>query len=203
MFLPSWQYDRGDPGLKLFTLANPLLPEVPDGAEVFEIGSCDTDFLDRVKECRPDLRPSGIDWRPFTSGAPHRVLQGNVLEAKFDEGRFHAVFGLSSIEHIGLGRYQNDPINSAGDWLTIAKVRDWLAPGGWCYFDVPYTPEGSGVFSGNKCRCYDDQTLQERFGAHKVLGYTDLDVGGWIPKPTQNRDNQRPFWYVALLIRKD
>ena len=203
MFLPSWQYDGGDPGLRLFTLANPLLPEVEKGCEVFEIGSCDTDFLDRVEQCRPDLKPSGVDWREFKSGNPRKVLRGNVLELTFGDGRFGAIFGLSSIEHIGLGRYQNDPINSAGDWLTIAKVRDWLKPGGWCYFDVPYTPEGSGVYSGNKCRCYDDQTLTERFGAHEVLGYTDLAVSGWIEKPTKNNEGLRPFYYVALLIRKD
>jgi hypothetical protein len=130
-------------------------------------------------------------------------LQGNVLELTFEEGRFAAVFGLSSIEHIGLGRYKNDPIDSGGDFVTLQKVRDWLAPGGWCYFDVPYTPEGSGVFSGNKCRCYDDKTLAERFGPHAVLGYADLSVRGWIEKPTTNNTGARPYYYVAILIRKD
>lgn len=198
MFLPRWTYDGTDPGLRLFTLANPLLPSVPTGSEVFEIGSADTDFLARVHEADRSLVVAGIDWRACKD---NRVIQGDVLKAKFGHDRFSAVCSLSAIEHVGLGRYK-DPISPAGDIEAIWHVKDWLTREGWCYFDVPYTPEGYQVFSGNKCRCYDDAALQQRFGKHDVLGYADLDVSGWIEKPTKNRDAQRPFYYVAILVRK-
>jgi len=202
MFLSNWTYDGGDPGLRLFTLANEKLPPVSDGGEVFEIGSCDTDFVARVKQAQPGLIVSGIDQREYL-GDPTPILRGDVLQVKFPHERFAAVCSLSAIEHIGLGRY-GDPIDTFGDVKTLVKVRDWLTPGGWCYFDVPYTPEGYGLLNTNKCRCYDDEALKSRFGEHEVLGYTSPAVERWVEKPTKNHDGMsRPFWYVALLVRKD
>lgn len=198
MFLPDWTYTGDDPGLKLFTLARPQLPAVPEGAELFEIGASDTDVLERIQQARPDLRVGGIDWRP--SSRP-MVLQGDVLQLKLGKERFAAVLGLSSVEHLGLGRY-GDPFGQYGDIETVHKAKGWLTPDGWFYLDVPYTPEGFQVFGTNKCRCYDDAALTARFGPHQVLGYTDLNVSGWIEKPVTNNGGSRPFYYVAILIRR-
>jgi len=195
MFLSRWVYGGGDPGLKLFTLANPLLPAVSH-PDVLEIGSHDTDWVQRARHADPSMSVHGVDWRGGLG-----VVKADILtwECAF---RKDAVVSLSAIEHIGLGHYDSDPLDPHGDIKTIQRVRDWLRPGGFCYFDVPYTPEGYQVI-GTKCRCYDDQRLLERFGPHEVLGYTDLSVNGWIEKPTRNNANGRPFGYVALLIRKD
>jgi hypothetical protein len=202
VFLSHWAYDGGDPGLRLFTLANDKLPPVPDGSRVFEIGSCDTDFVTRVQRAQPGLIVSGIDQRAYTGEVDAPILRGDVLEVEFPAQHFAAVCSLSAIEHIGLGRY-GDPIDPIGDVKTLMKAQQWLEPGGWCYFDVPYTPEGYHVLKTNKCRCYDDTALQARFGAHDVLGYTDPDVRGWVEKPTRNFTGPRPYWYVALLVRKE
>jgi hypothetical protein len=112
------------------------------------------------------------------------------------------VCSLSAIEHIGLGRYQ-DPLDPDGDIKTMQKVREWLKPGGWCYFDVPYTPEGYCFYDTNKCRCYDDHALLERFGPHEVLGVVTTHCEQWMVKPTTNHAGPRPWWYIALLVRKD
>ena len=55
MFLKDWYYPGSDPALSVFTLANPLLPSVPDGGNVLEIGSCDTPFANMVKKANPTL----------------------------------------------------------------------------------------------------------------------------------------------------
>lgn len=196
MFLPNWSYDGPDPGLRLFTLANPKLPAVGDDAEVFEIGSADTDWLARVDGCSAHV-VRGIDWRKT---GRLDVIRGDVMTANLPIG-LDAVVSLSTIEHVGLGHYENDPVDVYGDIKTVQRVRDHLNAGGFFYFDVPYAPEGYFV-KGTKCRVYDDQALQERFGPHEVLGYTLPSVNGWIEKPTRNCDGPKPYYYVALLVRK-
>lgn len=200
MLIPDWTYDGDDPGLKLFTLANPMLPALPvERAFVYEIGSADTDWIERVRVARPLWYVGGMDWRPW----PGRkgVDCGDVRTAPLPYA--HAFVSLSAIEHIGLGYYDHDPVDPYGDIKTVQRMRDYLHPGGVIYLDVPYAPEGYWQF-GQKCRIYDDQALVERFGPHQVLGYTGLGVRGWIEKPTRNHDDRhRPFYYVALVIRKD
>lgn len=202
MFLPNWRYDGRDPGLRVFTLANPHLPPVPDGGHVLEIGSCDTDFVKMVREANPSLTVTGIDQRRYKGTDPTGVLLADVLTVDLPPASVDAVCSLSAIEHIGLGRY-NDPLDPDGDTKTLDRVRDWLTPGGWCYFDVPYTPEGYFLYDGNKCRCYDDRALRERFGPHERLGVSSTHGEAWIETPTRNHPGPRPFWYVALLVRKD
>lgn len=193
MFLPNWSYDGADPGLRLFTLANPKLPSVSPLAEVLEVGAADTDFVERVN--LTGMSAWGIDWRETKRP---RVYRDNIMTRDF-----HCVdvaIGISSIEHIGLGHYDNDPVDPYGDIKTIQRLRDHVTD--FIYFDVPYAPEGYWV-KGTKCRIYDDQSLKERFGPHEVLGYTTGSVDGWIEKPTTNATGPRPYYYVALLVRKD
>ena len=201
MFLKDWTYDGTDPGLKLFTLANPLLPEVKRTTPaIFEIGCCDTDFMERAGKYATVY---GIDWcerkHPNVD-----AMRGDVMTARLFECRADAIISLSTIEHIGLGRYDHDPLDPYGDIKTIQRLREHLAPGGFIYFDVPYAPEGYFLLNGNKCRVYDDVALRERFGPHTVLGYTTHAVDGWIEKPTTNQPGDRPYYYAAILIeRKD
>lgn len=189
MFLPHWSYHGADPGLKLFTLANPKLPASTACPFVFEIGCADTDFMARVAGCGALV--AGIDWRKG---------QQDVMTATLPQADVFA--SLSAIEHIGLGHYEKDPIDPYGDIKTVQRVRDHLRPGGFFYFDVPYAPEGYWQ-KGTKCRIYDDRALRERFGPHEVLGYTTASVDGWIDKPTTNAADHRPYYYVALLVKKD
>ena len=197
MFLPAWTYDGRDPGLRLFTLANEKLPEA-EGEWFWEIGCCDTDFMERVRRVRPSARITGIDWRQ-RAGAQ----QADILTASIPSGTsYDAVIALSTVEHIGLGHYDRDPIDPYGDIKAVQRVREYIHRNGFFYFDVPYAPEGYFV-KGTKCRVYDDQALKERFGPHKVLGYTLPSVDGWIEKPTVNCQQPKPYYYVALLIRKD
>ena len=205
MFLPNWTYTLTDPGLKVFTLANPLLPSIPDGGSVLEIGSCDTDFVGLVSKENPTLTVTGIDQRD--DNIKHRdrtkIVQADVMTHEFAPESFDAICSLSAIEHIGLGRYK-DPLDPDGDIKTLNKVREWLKPGGWCYFDVPYTPEGYFLYNTNKCRCYDDRALLERFGPHEVLGVANVtNTAFQQPIPTANQGGVRPWWYIALLVRKD
>lgn len=200
MLIADWAYSGDDPGLKLFTLANPLLPGFSGFRPfLYEIGCADTNWLERVRVLEPSWIVGGMDWRPQKG----RTFcdTGDVLTAPFP--MVSAFIGISSIEHVGLGHYDSDPKDPDGDIKTVKKLRAHLIPSGFIYMDVPYAPEGYWIY-GSKCRCYDDRSLTERFGPHTVLGYTTPAVDGWIDKPTKNHDERgRPFYYVALLLRKD
>lgn len=195
MFLAAWSYDGDDPGLRVFSACNPKLPE--GGVRVYEIGASDTDWLERVVACDPSKNVRGVDWR-LQKGRP-LVDQADVLTMALPVA--DVFVGISSLEHVGLGHYEMDPIDPYGDIKAVQRLRDALAPGGFLYFDVPYAPEGYWQ-KGTKCRIYDDRSLTERFGPHDIVGYFNPS-GCEIDKPVKNCSGDRPYWYVALLIRKD
>lgn len=197
MFLPNWSYDGADPGLRLFTLANAKLPHVHSGVFIYEIGAADTDWVERAEKCLPLASIGGVDWRDT---GRQNIKRGDVMTMPLPNP--NVFVGISSIEHIGLGHYEKDPVDPDGDTKAVLRLKSHLQTDGWIYFDVPYAPEGYHQI-GTKCRVYDDQALRERFGPHEVLGYTNPSVDGWIDKPTTNHQGQRPYYYVALLIRKD
>lgn len=200
MLIADWAYSGDDPGLRLFTLANPLLPELRGFRPfLYEIGCADTNWLERTRVLEPTWIVGGIDWRPQKGRAGCDT--GDVLTSPLP--KVSAFIGISSIEHVGLGHYDGDPVDADGDIKAVQKLRDHLIPGGFLYLDVPYAPEGYWVM-GTKCRVYDDAALLERFGPHEVLGYTTPNVDGWIEKPTRNyQEGGRPFYYVAILLRRD
>lgn len=199
--LPNWpEVVTNDPGFRLWQLARPLLPPVPQGGDVLEVGYRDTPWATYCKRADPTLRVVAIDWRPVEPQPGVDVLQGDVMAQAWHPQTWDVVVGLSSFEHVGLGHYARDPLYQNGDSALVHRIRKWLKPGGWCYFDVPYAPEGYFV-DGTRCRVYDDHALVGRFGPHEVLGYTRPSVEGWIEKPTRNCVEPRPYYYVALLIR--
>lgn len=195
MLIANWSYDGDDPGLRLFTVCNPKLPA--GGPRVYEIGACDTDWIERVMACDPSKNVRGMDWREEPRACMDR---GDVLT--MDLPVADAFVGISSIEHVGLGNY-TDPVDADGDMKAVRRLKDALAPGGFLYMDVPYAPEGYWQL-GRKCRIYDDASLFTRFGPHAVLAYADPS-GNEMEKPTKNRNTKdgRPYWYVALFLRKD
>lgn len=132
----------------------------PPQATVLEIGHAEADWMTPMLQERPDLQITGIDWRPELN-RPGRVIQGDVLTYDFPAGSFDVVVGISSIEHIGLGHYHQDPLDPDGDTHALARAVSWLKPGGWIYADVPFDPSGYRLH-GTEYRAYDAATLRQR-----------------------------------------
>ena len=161
----------------------------PPLAVVLEIGCAEWDWMTPMLAVRPDLQIIGLDWRPVEP--PRRgaaaVLRGDVLSVDIPANTFDAIVCISSIEHIGLGRYAQDPIDPEGDRHCAERIGRWLKPGGWFYADVPY---GSAFcVQGTKHRIYDKAAVKDRL----------------VPPPLQlerswHVDHVIP--YVALLARK-
>lgn len=130
----------------------------PPNARVLEIGCAEGDWQSPMLAARPDLRITGIDWRMCQR--PGIVVTGDVLTHDWPAASFDAVVGVSSIEHIGLGHYDHDPLDPDGDTHAMQRAVRWLKPGGWVYADVPYGP--TYRIEGTSHRVYDDVALRSR-----------------------------------------
>ena len=170
--------------------ASGLLVFPPHGW-VLEIGGAESDWTAPLKEERPDLTVLTLDWRIDPRPLADACIRGNVLTFPFAASSFDAIVGISSIEHIGLGHYEHDPLDVDGDRHCMSRVASWLKPGGWFYGDVPYESAGYYV-QGTECRVYDDAAVASRL---MVPGL--VEQRRWV-----HHGVNQPFQYVALFARK-
>ena len=130
----------------------------PPNATVLEIGCAEGDWQTPMLTVRPDLQITGIDWRECER--PGTVIRGDVLTYDFPPASFDAVVGVSSIEHVGLGHYEADPLDPDGDTHAMERAVRWLKPEGVIYADVPYGQ--TYRVEGTSHRVYDDGAVRLR-----------------------------------------
>lgn len=178
--------------------------DFPPHARVLEVGCSEANWMGEMFRVRPDLAITGVDWR--ACGKQHHggvIIRGDILTQPFPRDYFDAVVGISSLEHIGLGHYDRDPLEADGDVRVMTLIRDWLKPGGWVYFDVPYSAHGYRV-QGTECRVYDDASLRARMlpdGLVEEARWYANHSAQRIATPTPFETAER-FDYVAILARK-
>lgn len=199
-FRDAWAYPHGDPSLLLFDRAVKAWDlDLPPGARVLELGCCESDFHQWLLKADPSIRLTGVDVNdcPGYSGT---FVRGPAERCDFAPSSFEAVIMLGSVEHFGLG-YYGDPLNETGDGDTMRCVGTWLVPGGWCYYDVPWTPETHYVTENRHFRVYDDRTLPTDLRLdprHRLYAHGETNVPQW----TRPESPTHPFWYVARLLEK-
>lgn len=158
----AWPAKVGDSCGQFFgTALRAAQPAIAPTASVLEIGCCEYDWLTPATALWPSMTFTGIDWRHYKRQPRARVIQGDVLAYTFPRASFDWIVSISAIEHIGLGHYQKDPVDADGDAKTLARCWDWLTPGGWLYFDVPYNP-GRYQVVGTSHRIYDAAAIESR-----------------------------------------
>lgn len=173
-------------------------------ARILEIGCAEGDWQTPMLAARPDLLITGIDWRECSR--PGEVIRGNVLTYNWPKETFDAIVCVSSIEHVGLGHYEQDPLDVDGDTHALERAMRWLKPGGWVYADVPYGTEYKVV--GTSHRVYDDSAIASRL---IVPGLTERarwfstwrdDDHRLHTAPQPDPPDWSRFWYVALVAQK-
>lgn len=148
------------------TCLRAFAPRIPANAHVLEIGCAEFNWLAGASSAWPDMTFTGIDWRGVKSPGRAIVIKGDVMVHEFQPASFDWIVSISALEHVGLGHYSADPKHPDGDTIALARAYDWLKPGGWLYFDVPYNPAGYEVVSTSH-RVYDDAAILDRLVAGK------------------------------------
>jgi len=125
-----------------------------------------------------------MDIRKYTLKHPHmHFIRGDVTQAPFCDNSFNSVTAISTVEHIGLGRYE-DITDSKGDRKAIEEIRRILKKEGEALITIPF---------GRLCttylhRVYDNSRLNDLLEGFKVEKTEYFGVSGgiesynWIPK---------------------
>jgi hypothetical protein len=198
----SWRYPHADPSVHLFDEAvqrNWL--DLPLNAYVVELGAAETDFSKWLIAARPDITLVGIDPN-HVEGYHGRFIQEAMPAVWMEPESVDAVIALGSLEHFGLGFY-GDPVMPNADVATVERVEGWLKPGGWFYYDVPWTPGSYYVTENHHFRVYDDEALFERLTAdlvetNRAYAHGTRDV--W--QEDRPEAPMIPFWYVIRRLEK-
>lgn len=187
------------------TCLRTFAPRIPATARVLEIGCAEFNWLTGAAEAWPEMTFTGIDWRGMKHAGAATVIKGDVMTHAFPPASFDWIVSISAIEHVGLGHYSADPRREDGDTVAMTRAYDWLTPGGWLYFDVPYNPAKYEVVRTSH-RVYDDAAVVDRLIAGKPWRLAWSGVAGKgdthqliAPRPLQGGEH---FDYIGFWWQK-
>lgn len=136
---------------------------LPAGSRLLDVGC--------VWSCLPlelaslGFKVWGIDIADYRLKHPNfTYVRGSACSMSFEDGFFDAVTAVSTVEHIGLGWYGDDPERDS-DLKAMAEIRRVLKPGGRLILTLPY-----GVRMETKVfRVYDKDSLAALITGFNVL----------------------------------
>ena len=106
------------------------------GKTMFDVGSATSPLpgilaaLGNEVSC-VDLRRFPMVWPGLTS------VEGGIFKAKLREGSFDGATCISTIEHVGLGRFGDEP-DPDGDLACMERMHQLLKPDGLLILTMPY-----------------------------------------------------------------
>lgn len=112
----------------------------------------------------------GIDVEDYPNQHYFTFVQGDITHMPFDDNFFDIVTDVSTIEHIGLGRY-GDPVLPNGGKEAVEEIRRVLKPAGKVIITIPcgkdticYSKDGVPL-----SRVYSSSSLVELLSGFKIL----------------------------------
>lgn len=127
----------------------------------------------------------GIDVNPYPERHPNlRFYQVDVRNIPFQNEYFDRVLAVSTIEHIGLGAY-NDPIYNNGDFIAMMELTRVLKKGGKMLITLPFGAKYMLVrHQSTRERIYDERRLRQLLIGKMLLEKEDYYVrqgkGRWV-----------------------
>jgi Caenorhabditis protein of unknown function, DUF268 len=112
------------------------LSQLPQRGTILDIGSCDASYLQIIQQNSRELHCVDPRDCPVNIPTGATFYRQSIIGNTLPRTKFDAVLLLSTIEHIGLPCYGNQPF-SDGDYLTIAEIWSLLQPDGCLIMTVP------------------------------------------------------------------
>jgi SAM-dependent methyltransferase len=149
---------------------------------ILDIGSADTNFPLELANKGHEVYSLDIIQRDYNEKI--KFVSGTVENLPFKNNFFDVITAISTIEHIGLGRY-GDPISPDGDINALREIERVLKPGGKLIFTIP-----AGIdticYSEQKVplhRVYSSQKLNKMFSHFLFfeISYVIKKNGIWRP----------------------
>jgi SAM-dependent methyltransferase len=125
------------------------------------------------------------DYRPANLSLSNlKSLPGDVLNLPFADRSISSISCMHTIEHIGLGRY-NDPLDYDGDIKAVAELKRVLAEGGNLLFVVPLGNRSKIQFNAH--RIYTKDSVLSLFNELTLKEFAlipeDETDGGLVVNP--------------------
>lgn len=142
-----------------------ILRNIPSKGRILDVGSAGSQLPLMLaglgyEVCTIDVREYEYD------GIINNLncVVGDIRETNFLDSSFDIVLAVSTIEHVGLGRY-GDPIDSNGDENAIKEIRRIMTNGGFFLMTVPF-----GKITINKThRVYNEELLQSLLNKFNII----------------------------------
>ncbi|MBN3040236.1 MAG: class I SAM-dependent methyltransferase [Candidatus Omnitrophica bacterium] len=99
----------------------------------------------------------GVDMRDFPYKHPNfNFVKSDIMNLSFPDSSFDAVCCISTLEHVGLGFYSDNPLDEKPDKKAMGQIIRVLKKGGTLILSVPF-----GVYKKTKQqRIYDLERLK-------------------------------------------
>lgn len=138
------------------------------GSSVLDVGAAESTLAFSLASLGYNL--TAVDLHPYPLSHPQlRSVQADILEWETTE-RFDIVLCISTLEHIGLGVYGDEPASAvaSADRSAVERLRELTTPGGIMVLTVPF-----GAASADKTqRAYDRAGLERLIEAWTVEDLT-------------------------------
>lgn len=151
----------------------------------------------------PNCRITSIDVvnRDVASKYNVTYVKGNCIETNMPDESATAVTIISTLEHVGLGRW-GDPLDTAGDLHTMDEIYRILNPGGHVILTVPY---GYPTVVYNLHRIYDAGRIAELCNKFEVIESRYTMHGKRVERETvegKKASRQIPGFYENVPLEK-
>jgi hypothetical protein len=175
------------------------LGRVAPGARVLDIGSAESTFP--LSAASLGYRVDAIDLTPLPYSHPNLTsFAGRFEDWEAPDQPFSGAFLISTIEHVGLGAYGEDPYGSTkpgagADRAMIERIRGLLTPDGVLIVTTPFGSQAVSQFQ----RTYDAEALNRLLEGWEILEQRTIvqrDRQVWLPG--ENPDGDAPR--VAMVI---
>ena len=134
----------------------------------------------------------GIDVIPYRDRQNFSFVQGDLEYMPFNNDFFDIVTAVSTIEHVGLGRY-GDPISPEGDKNAVKEIMRIVKPGGKIIITIP---AGKDTICYSKddiplARVYSPISLIKLLSGLKILEISYIVKRGRIWFPASVKEAER------------